>query len=88
LFFGEAVAAATADSNNDLTRANLLEGAETVTEFDAGGMIVPTNVGGRESSGCFVLMQVRNGEFVRVHPKKKGTFDCKTEAQTIDVEAS
>jgi hypothetical protein len=24
-----------------------------------------------------VLTQVQDGEFVRVHPKKAGTFDCK-----------
>ena len=25
---------------------------------------------------CHVLTQVKNGEFVRVTPKKPGTFDC------------
>jgi hypothetical protein len=87
LFFTQAVEEATGGDNNNLTRAGLLEAAEGITEFDADGMLAPTNVGGREASGCYVLMQVRDGEFVRVHPKKKGTFDCALEAQTIDVEA-
>ena len=28
-------------------------------------------------SPCFVLVQLRDGRFVREHPMKKGTFDCK-----------
>jgi hypothetical protein len=86
LFFTEAVEAATDGDNNNLTRQGLLDAAADITEFDAGGMLVPTNVGGRVPSGCFVLMQVRNGEFVRVFPKKKGTFDCKTDPQTVELD--
>ena len=28
-------------------------------------------------SPCFVVVQLKNGNFTRVYPKKKGTFDCK-----------
>lgn len=27
-------------------------------------------------SDCFALLQVKNGEFTRVFPKKPGTFSC------------
>jgi len=27
-------------------------------------------------SPCYILLQVKNGKFVRVHPIKVGTFDC------------
>jgi ABC-type branched-subunit amino acid transport system substrate-binding protein len=86
LFFQEAVETAIAGDNNALTRAAVLEAAANIHEFDAAGMIAPTDVGGRVASGCFVLMQVRGGEFVRVFPKKKGTFDCKTKAQTVELD--
>jgi hypothetical protein len=55
----------------------LLEQAPTITDFTADGMMGKTNVGGREQSPCFVLTQVRDGDFERVTPRKKGTFNCK-----------
>ena len=30
----------------------------------------------RSRAACYVLSQVKGGKFVRVFPKKKGTFDC------------
>ena len=43
---------------------------------DGDGMLGTTNVGEHVPSSCYVLLQIQDGEFVRVHPKKKGTFDC------------
>jgi ABC-type branched-subunit amino acid transport system substrate-binding protein len=65
-----------ADGNNGLTRARFLEEAAKVHDFTADGMLGPTDVGGRKVSPCGVIMQIKNGKFVRVTPKKKGTFDC------------
>jgi ABC-type branched-subunit amino acid transport system substrate-binding protein len=76
LFFTEAVNTSTNGDNNNLTRQGLLDAAENIHKFDADGMISPTDVGGRIANSCFMLNQVKNGEFVRVYPKKKGTFDC------------
>jgi hypothetical protein len=63
---------------NAITRAAVLETLATVDDFDAGGLIPPTDVGEGTSSGggCFVLMQVQGGEFVRVLPTEEGTFHC------------
>ena len=36
-----------------------------------------TNVADKVPTPCFVLVQVKGGKFVRVHPQKAGTFDCK-----------
>lgn len=66
-----------ADGVNGVTRAALFEQLNTINDFDAGGMIGTTDVAARETSTCYVLTQVQDGEFVRVTPKKKGTFDCK-----------
>jgi len=38
--------------------------------------MAPTDIGKRLPSDCFVLTQVKDGEFVRVFPKEKGTFSC------------
>jgi ABC-type branched-subunit amino acid transport system substrate-binding protein len=65
------------NGNNGITRANLLGALKNLTSFDADGFIGKANVGGKVTTDCFVLEQVQNGKFVRVWPKKKGTFDCK-----------
>ena len=46
---------------------------------------VPTDVGDRRATKCFALLQIKASKYVRVHPKKKGTFDCKS-ADTVSLE--
>jgi hypothetical protein len=69
-----------ANGNNGLTRARFLEEARKIHDFraevDGQGMIGPTDVGGKKLNGCFVLTQVKNGKYVRVFPKDKGTLNC------------
>lgn len=36
-------------------------------------------------NGCFVLMQVKNGKFVRIWPKEKGTIDC-NKRNVVDIQ--
>jgi Periplasmic binding protein len=74
-----------ADGNNSLTRARFLEEAGKVHDFTADGMLGPTDVGGRKISPCGVILQVKNGKFVRVSPKGKGTFDCDGGLKTVKV---
>ena len=45
-------------------------------DFDAGGLLVETDVAGKNPSPCVVIIQVKKGKWVRVDPTKKGTFDC------------
>ena len=72
--------------NNGITRANLLTALKGLTSFNANGFIGTANVGGKVTTDCFVLEQVQNGKFVRVWPKKKGTFDC-TKSNHVTVKA-
>ena len=69
-----------ADGNNGLTRARFLEEARKVHDFtaavDGQGMLGPTDVGGKKVTGCFVLTQIKNGKYVRIFPKAKGTLNC------------
>jgi ABC-type branched-subunit amino acid transport system substrate-binding protein len=78
LLFRDAVdAAVEKNGKNGLTRAALFDALHGIKKFDADGMWGTTNVADKVPTPCFVLMQVKKGEFVRVHPGKPGTFDCK-----------
>jgi ABC-type branched-subunit amino acid transport system substrate-binding protein len=67
-----------ADGENGITRARFLEEARKVHDFTAKGMLGPTDIGSNKLNGCFVLLQVKNGKWTRVFPKKKGTLNCAT----------
>jgi ABC-type branched-subunit amino acid transport system substrate-binding protein len=86
LFFRDVVnKLAEADGNNGLTRARFLEEAAKVHEFTADGMLGPTDVGGRKIGPCGMILQIKNGKFVRVSPKKKGTLDCSGGTKKVQV---
>jgi hypothetical protein len=74
-----------ADGDNGLTRARFLEEAAKIHDFNADGMLGPTDVGGRKISGCGVILRVKGGKFVRVTPSKKGTVDCSGGTKTVRV---
>jgi ABC-type branched-subunit amino acid transport system substrate-binding protein len=77
LLFQQVIEAIVAKSGpNAITRAAVLAQIRTVHAFDAGGMIVKTDVAGKTPSNCIAIVQVQNGKWVRVDPLKKGTFDC------------
>jgi ABC-type branched-subunit amino acid transport system substrate-binding protein len=77
LLFQDAVQKAVANGGQ-LTRASLFNALRTQeTAFNAGGVIGATNVSGHENSPCFMITQVKNGQWQRVYPTQAGTFDCK-----------
>jgi hypothetical protein len=39
-------------------------------------MLAPIDLAGRTISNCSVTLQVQDGDYVRVSPKKAGTFKC------------
>lgn len=86
LFFRDVVNnVAKADGNNGLTRARFLEEAAKVHDFTADGMLGPTDVGGRKVGPCGMILQIKNGKFVRVSPTKKGTLDCSGGTKKVKV---
>ena len=77
ILFRDAVNKVVADGgNNALTRAATLAAVKGITKFDADGMIGTIDPGEKVPSNCYALTQVKGGKFVRVFPKKAGTFDC------------
>jgi ABC-type branched-subunit amino acid transport system substrate-binding protein len=76
ILFRDAVNKSIGGDPNKLTRKGVLEAVKGIHDFDADGMIGTTDVGAKKSGACYALLQVKNGDFQRVYPKKKGTFDC------------
>jgi hypothetical protein len=77
IYFRDVVNAVVAKSGrNGLTRSAVLATAPTMNGFTADGMLGRTDVGRRLPTPCFALLQVQHGRFVRVFPKKPGSFDC------------
>ena len=77
LYFRDAVnTVVNSGGNNALTRARVLGAADNINGFTAEGMIGKTDVGKRNPSPCYALLQVKAGKFVRVTPSKKATFNC------------
>jgi hypothetical protein len=79
LAFAQAAKATTTKSGvNGLTRANFLKnGVTTLNDFDAGGMMGTVNIVKRTPTDCSMVLHLESQKYVRVFPKKKGTFDCK-----------
>ena len=61
---------------NGLKRSAVLEAVRGIHDFTGDGVFGVTDVGARKPPGCFVMLQVRSGKFVRVHPSAPGTIDC------------
>jgi hypothetical protein len=74
---------------NNVTRKNFFDYLNTkANAFNADGLIGTTNVSGRGVTPCFALLQVKNGQFVRVTPTKVGTMNCdkrNLKVYTLDV---
>ena len=68
---------------NGITRARFLDALSKTKAFDAQGILGTTDIGSRTPSDCYDLVQVQNGTFARVHPKKPAMFDCSSKNTVI-----
>ncbi len=91
LLFEEAVNRAVRAGTDDydpslLTRASVLDAADTIDAWDARGLHGVSNPAEGLPSPCFVVMQLSQGAWVRVHPFGRGAFDCDADnlVQLID----
>ena len=75
------------DGVNGLTREALLStGIDSLTSFNAGGMIGNVDIKTKVPTACAALVQLKSGKFVRVAPAKKGTFNC-NKSNAVQVKA-
>ena len=65
--------------DDGITRVRLLDALGAIHDFTAGGIVGVTDVGSRTPTGCYVLLKVRDGRFVRTNPAAKGDLDCSPE---------
>ena len=65
-----------ADGPNGITRAKIIESMRTVTDFTSNGWIGAVDFSKKALGPCFVMLQVKNHEYVRVFPTEVGTMDC------------
>ncbi|MCO8129141.1 ABC transporter substrate-binding protein [Acidimicrobiia bacterium EGI L10123] len=71
MLFAEAVEAV----GPDLTREALVQELESMTAWDADGLLPPQDVGeARPEQSCFIMVQIQDGQFARIHPDEG--FDC------------
>jgi len=73
------------DGPNAITRQAILDGLAATKDFDANGWATPKDLKG--FGNCFMVMQVKDGKFVRVFPAEKGKFECSPDnlvTETID----
>ncbi len=62
---------------NAITREAVLEGARNLASFDANGWWSPADYTTTQNiMPCFMLLQVQDGAFARVHPQERGELDC------------
>jgi ABC-type branched-subunit amino acid transport system substrate-binding protein len=59
---------------NDLSRESLVTALEGITEWDGGGLHMPTNPGEAVHNDCFLYMRIADGDFVREYPEEG--FQC------------
>jgi len=65
------------DGLNAITRQSLIDELGGVTDFDVNGWWGPTDFSSPlTTADCFVLMQVQDNEFVRIHPAERGELAC------------
>jgi ABC-type branched-subunit amino acid transport system substrate-binding protein len=57
------------------TRGSVLTQLKKITSFNAGGLIAPANPAQKKPASCYVMMQIKNGNYVRTQPAKSG-FSC------------
>lgn len=64
------------DGPNGITRARVIEIMGTIDSFDANGWYAITDFSQKTFSPCLMLMQLKDGEYVRLYPEEPGTMDC------------
>ena len=72
---------------NGVTRANLFTELRGTGQFNADGMVSGADIGKKVGSPCYLILEWNDGKYTRVHPTKKGTFDC-TKSNYTTVKAS
>jgi branched-chain amino acid transport system substrate-binding protein len=58
------------------TSASLLNALKKIHSFNADGLLATSNPGGKQPPSCWLLAQIKNGDFVRIPPSPKSGYIC------------
>lgn len=58
------------------TRASLITALNSITSFDASGLLAPANPAQKRPETCWILIKVANGKWERTGPTPKSGFIC------------
>ena len=75
-----------ANGTNGITRANLITGIKTLTDFDAEGVMGTHSFKTAKTTACSIAEQMKSGKWTRKAPAKAGTFDCNPK-NAVDIKA-
>ena len=64
------------DGPNGITRAKILEKLRALRKYDGKGWFGEVDLSTGINSACFVTMEAKDGNYVRLYPEEPGTFDC------------
>jgi ABC-type branched-subunit amino acid transport system substrate-binding protein len=71
---GQLLVKAMQSAGSSVTQASVASAIKGITNFDADGLIAPTDPGGKKGTHCVVMANVQNGAWKRVEPASG--FDC------------
>jgi len=57
------------------TRGSVLAQLSKITSFNASGLLAPANPAQKKPASCYVMMQIKNGNYQRTQPSTSG-FSC------------
>lgn len=83
---GQLLLKAIQSAGSTITQASVASALKGVTNFNADGLIGPTNPGQKQGGKCVVMAQVQNGQWTRLHPASTG-FDCSGTYHNIPLSA-
>ena len=66
--FVQALTAAGKATNGRVTRAGIIGALKSIKSFDSNGLLAPDGPADKIPPHCYVIIQVKNGKFVRVDP--------------------
>jgi ABC-type branched-subunit amino acid transport system substrate-binding protein len=83
---GQLLLNAIQSGGSSITQASVASAIKGITNFNADGLIGPTNPGQKQGGKCVVMVQVQNGQWARVDPTSAG-LDCSGTYHNIPLSA-
>jgi ABC-type branched-subunit amino acid transport system substrate-binding protein len=64
------------DIGPEVTREAMIDALSKVEGWEGGGLVPPQDIGDKIPSPCTMILKIQGGQFVRLHPGERNSFDC------------